>query len=99
MKLDGSTDSGNCGENRYTPVRLISLLVIILSVSIFSYLDEMKNIFQKAYFVLRQKKLTNIRPTLKNCIKKIVSNVVHYIQVSFVFQFHQEALKEKQNRN
>ena len=47
MKLDGSRDSGNCDENRYTPVRLISLLVVILSVSIFSYLDGMKNMSGK----------------------------------------------------
>ena len=56
VKLDGSRDSGNCDENRYTPVRLISLLVVILSVSIFSYLDGMKNIFLINIFCFKGKR-------------------------------------------
>lgn len=76
VKLDGNRDSGNCDENRYTSVRLISLLVVVLLVSIFSYLDGTKNMFFINIFYFKGKEV-NTRSTLKKYVKKIVSSVVH----------------------
>lgn len=70
MKLDGSRDSGNCDENRYTSVRLISLLVVVLLVSIFSYLDGVKKYVFYKHILFKGKEVKKYQIHFKKICKE-----------------------------